>query len=104
MGLWKALMEKEMMAKIRLCDPQHTILCATRYGNVMGSRGSVIPLFLQQLQEGKMLTITDPGMTRFLMSLEDSVDLVLHAFEHARPGDTFVQKAQIGRASCRERV
>jgi len=93
MGMSKAMMEKVMVAKSRLCDPQHTILCATRYGNVMGSRGSVIPLFLQQLQQGRMLTITDPGMTRFLMSLEDSVDLVLHAFEHAQPGDIFVQKA-----------
>jgi UDP-N-acetylglucosamine 4,6-dehydratase len=93
MGMSKAMMEKVMVAKSRLCDPQHTILCATRYGNVMGSRGSVIPLFLQQLQEGRMLTITDPAMTRFLMSLEDSVALVLHAFEHAQPGDIFVQKA-----------
>ena len=91
MGMSKAMMEKVMVAKSRLCDPQHTILCATRYGNVMGSRGSVIPLFLQQLQQGRMLTITDPGMTRFLMSLEDSVDLVLHAFEHAQPGDIFVR-------------
>jgi UDP-N-acetylglucosamine 4,6-dehydratase/5-epimerase len=93
MGISKAMMEKVMVAKSRLCDPEKTILCATRYGNVMGSRGSVIPLFLQQLTAGKPLTVTDPRMTRFLMSLEDSVKLVLHAFEHARPGDIFVQKA-----------
>lgn len=93
MGLSKALMEKVMVAKSRLCDPQHTILCATRYGNVMGSRGSVIPLFLQQLKQGQPLTVTDPGMTRFLMSLEESVQLVVHAFTHGQPGDIFVQKA-----------
>ena len=75
------------------CDPPKTVMSATRYGNVMASRGSVIPLFLQQLLEGKPLTLTDPTMTRFLMSLEESVDLVLYAFEHARPGDIFVQKA-----------
>jgi len=93
MGMSKAMMEKVMVAKSRLSDPEHTVLCATRYGNVMASRGSVIPLFLDQIQQGKALTITDPGMTRFLMSLEESVDLVLYAFEHARPGDIFVQKA-----------
>lgn len=93
MGMSKAMMEKVMVAKSRLCDPAKTVLSATRYGNVMASRGSVIPLFLQQLQDGKQLTITDPSMTRFLMSLEESVDLVLYAFEHARPGDIFVQKA-----------
>lgn len=93
MGMSKAMMEKVMVAKSRLCDPAKTVLSATRYGNVMASRGSVIPLFLQQLQDGKPLTITDPSMTRFLMSLEESVDLVLYAFEHARPGDIFVQKA-----------
>jgi UDP-N-acetylglucosamine 4,6-dehydratase/5-epimerase len=93
MGMSKAMMEKVMVAKSRLCDPSKTVLSATRYGNVMASRGSVIPLFLQQLQDGKPLTITDPSMTRFLMSLEESVDLVLYAFEHARPGDIFVQKA-----------
>jgi UDP-glucose 4-epimerase len=93
MGMSKALMEKLMVAKSRVCDPKVTILCATRYGNVMGSRGSVIPLFLQQLREGRPLTVTDPGMTRFLMSLDDSVELVLHAFRHAEPGDIFVQKA-----------
>ena len=93
MGISKAMMEKLMVAKSRLCDPGKTVLSATRYGNVMASRGSVIPLFLSQLQAGKSLTITDPNMTRFLMSLEESVDLVLYAFEHARPGDIFVQKA-----------
>lgn len=93
MGISKAMMEKLMVAKSRLCDPGKTVLSATRYGNVMASRGSVIPLFLQQLQQGKPLTLTDPNMTRFLMSLEESVDLVLYAFEHARPGDIFVQKA-----------
>jgi UDP-N-acetylglucosamine 4,6-dehydratase/5-epimerase len=93
MGISKAMMEKVMIAKSRLCDPSKTVLSATRYGNVMASRGSVIPLFLDQLQSGKPLTITDPNMTRFLMSLDESVDLVLYAFEHAQPGDIFVQKA-----------
>jgi UDP-glucose 4-epimerase len=93
MGMSKAMMEKVMVARSRLCDPGRTILCATRYGNVMGSRGSVIPLFLQQLREGRPITVTDPGMTRFLMSLEESVDLVLHAFQNALPGDILVQKA-----------
>ena len=86
-------MEKLMVAKSRQCDPRKTVLCATRYGNVMASRGSVIPLFIQQLKDGKALTITDPSMTRFLMSLDESVDLVLYAFRHANPGDIFVQKA-----------
>lgn len=93
MGMSKAMMEKVMAAKARLSDPRGTVLCATRYGNVMASRGSVIPLFLDQLQKGKQLTVTDPNMTRFLMSLDESVDLVLYAFTHARPGDIFVQKA-----------
>lgn len=93
MGMSKAMAEKVMIAKSRLCDPERTVLAATRYGNVMASRGSVIPLFLDQLLSDKAITITDPNMTRFLMSLEDSVDLVLHAFEHAEPGDIFVQKA-----------
>ena len=93
MGISKALMEKVMIAKSRLCDPKKIILCATRYGNVMGSRGSVIPLFINQAKAGDPITITDPRMTRFLMSLEDSVDLVLHAFKNANPGDIFVQKA-----------
>jgi len=93
MGLSKAMMEKLMIAKARMREEGETVLCATRYGNVMASRGSVIPLFVSQLQEGKSLTVTDPTMTRFLMSLEDSVDLVLHAFEHGQQGDIFVQKA-----------
>jgi UDP-glucose 4-epimerase len=93
MGISKAMMEKLMVAKSRLCDPGKTVLSATRYGNVMASRGSVIPLFLDQLQSRKPLTITDPSMTRFLMTLEESVDLVLYAFTNARPGDIFVQKA-----------
>jgi len=91
MGLSKAMMEKVMVAKSRLSS--RTVLAATRYGNVMASRGSVIPLFLSQLIARKPLTVTDPTMTRFLMSLQDSVDLVLHAFEHAQTGDIFVQKA-----------
>ena len=93
MGISKAMMEKVMVSKSRLCDPDKTVLSATRYGNVMASRGSVIPLFLEQLLAGKPLTLTDPSMTRFLMTLEESVDLVLYAFSNARPGDIFVQKA-----------
>jgi UDP-glucose 4-epimerase len=93
MGMSKALMEKVTIAKSRVCDPNKTILCATRYGNVMASRGSVIPLFIDQLLTGKSLTLTDPNMTRFLMSLDDSVGLVLYAFENASPGDIFVQKS-----------
>lgn len=93
MGLSKAMMEKLMVAKARMRSQGETVLCATRYGNVMASRGSVIPLFVDQIKAGGSITVTDPNMTRFLMSLEDSVDLVLHAFEHARQGDVFVQKA-----------
>jgi len=93
MGLSKAMMEKLMVAKSRSTDGTGTVLCATRYGNVMASRGSVIPLFVKQIKEGKPLTITDPNMTRFLMSLEDSVDLVLYAYMHAVSGDIFIQKA-----------
>jgi UDP-N-acetylglucosamine 4,6-dehydratase len=93
MGLSKAMMEKVMVAMSRQLGESDTVLCATRYGNVMASRGSVIPLFISQLKEDKDLTVTDPNMTRFLMSLDESVDLVLHAFEHARQGDIFVQKA-----------
>lgn len=93
MGISKAMMEKVMVAKARMRSEGETVLCATRYGNVMASRGSVIPLFVQQIRGGKPLTVTDPHMTRFLMSLEDSVDLVLHAFEHGGQGDIFVQKA-----------
>ena len=93
MGISKAMAEKLMVAKARSQRDDETVLCATRYGNVMASRGSVIPLFVSQLKEGKPLTLTDPNMTRFLMSLEDSVDLVLYAFEHGQQGDIFVQKA-----------
>jgi UDP-glucose 4-epimerase len=93
MGVSKAMMEKLMVAKARMQNSGETVLCATRYGNVMASRGSVIPLFISQIKEGAALTITDPSMTRFLMSLDDSVDLVLHAFEHGQQGDIFVQKA-----------
>jgi UDP-N-acetylglucosamine 4,6-dehydratase/5-epimerase len=93
MGLSKAMMEKVMVALSRLTNAAGTVLCATRYGNVMASRGSVIPLFLSQLQARQPLTITDPSMTRFLMSLEESVELVLYAFAHGQPGDIFVQKA-----------
>ena len=93
MGLSKAMMEKLMVAKARMRSEGETVLCATRYGNVMASRGSVIPLFVSQIKGGKPLTITDPLMTRFLMSLEESVDLVLYAFKHGAQGDIFVQKA-----------
>lgn len=93
MGISKAMMEKLMVAKARMRSEGETVICATRYGNVMASRGSVIPLFVNQLKEGKQLTITDPAMTRFLMSLEESVDLVVYAFENAQQGDIFVQKA-----------
>lgn len=93
MGMSKALMEKVMVAKSRVLDSNMTIFCGTRYGNVMASRGSVIPLFIDQIKENKALTITDPNMTRFMMTLEDAVDLVLYAFEHANQGDLFVQKA-----------
>ena len=93
MGISKALAEKLMVAKSRMQREGETVFCATRYGNVMASRGSVIPLFVSQIKEGKPLTVTDPNMTRFLMSLEDSVDLVLYAYEHGQQGDIFVQKA-----------
>jgi len=94
MGISKAMAEKIVVAKSRVNSTQNdTIICATRYGNVMASRGSVIPLFVKQLKANQEITLTDPAMTRFLMSLEDSVDLVLHAFQHATPGDIFVQKS-----------
>jgi UDP-glucose 4-epimerase len=93
MGISKAMAEKLMVAKSRMQREGETVFCATRYGNVMASRGSVIPLFVSQIKEGKPLTVTDPNMTRFLMSLEDSVDLVLYAYEHGQQGDIFVQKA-----------
>lgn len=93
MGISKAMAEKLMVARSRMIPESGPVICATRYGNVMASRGSVIPLFVNQLRNGQPLTLTDPKMTRFLMSLEDSVDLVLHAFEHAKQGDIFIQKA-----------
>ncbi|MGA2248337.1 MAG: polysaccharide biosynthesis protein [Verrucomicrobiota bacterium] len=93
MGLTKALMEKLMVARSRVAAEKDLVFCGTRYGNVMASRGSVIPLFVQQIEAGQPLTVTDPDMTRFMMSLDAAVDLVLFAFEHARPGDRFVQKA-----------
>lgn len=93
MGLSKALMEKVMLAKARLLEGSTSILCGTRYGNVMASRGSVIPLFVEQILSRNPITITDPGMTRFMMTLEDAVELVLHAFAKGQHGDIFVQKA-----------
>jgi UDP-glucose 4-epimerase len=93
MGISKAMAEKVVVAKSRLAADNGPIICATRYGNVMASRGSVIPLFIKQIKAAQEITITDPNMTRFLMSLEDSVELVLHAFQHATQGDIFVQKS-----------
>jgi UDP-glucose 4-epimerase len=93
MGISKALMEKVMVAKSRNLDPERTVICGTRYGNVMASRGSVIPLFVDQINRGLPLTITDPKMTRFMMSLDNAVELVLYAFQHGDNGDIFVQKA-----------
>ncbi len=93
MGISKAMMEKVAIARSRVASDLGCVISCTRYGNVMASRGSVIPLFIKQLQAGQPLTVTDPGMTRFMMSLEEAVDLVLYAFQHARPGDLFVQKA-----------
>ena len=93
MGISKAMAEKVMVAKARMQKPGETVFCATRYGNVMASRGSVIPLFVSQIKTGQPITVTDPNMTRFLMSLEDSVDLVLYAFSHGQQGEIFVQKA-----------
>ena len=93
MGMSKAMMEKLMIAKARMYGRSKTVFCGTRYGNVMASRGSVIPLFIEQLLAGQPLTITDPNMTRFMMTIDDAVDLVLYAFEHGNPGDVFVQKA-----------
>lgn len=93
MGISKAMMEKVIRAKARNVPAEQTTICCTRYGNVMCSRGSVIPLFIDQIRAGKPITITDPDMTRFLMSLEEAVDLVIFAFKHANPGDLFIQKA-----------
>jgi UDP-N-acetylglucosamine 4,6-dehydratase len=93
MGISKAMMEKVMVAASRNLEGTGTVICGTRYGNVMASRGSVIPLFVDQVRAGKALTLTDPSMTRFMMTLDDAVELVLYAFEHGRNGDIFVQKA-----------
>lgn len=93
MGISKAMMEKVMVAKSRNLLDTDTVICGTRYGNVMGSRGSVIPLFVEQIRSGKPITITDPKMTRFMMSLTDAVELVLHAFYHGSNGDIFIHKA-----------
>lgn len=93
MGISKAMMEKVMVAASRNLEGTGTVICGTRYGNVMASRGSVIPLFVEQVQAGKPITVTDPSMTRFMMTLDDAVDLVLYAFEHGQNGDIFVQKA-----------
>ncbi|WP_180008007.1 polysaccharide biosynthesis protein [Acinetobacter sp. YH16057] len=93
MGISKAMMEKVIVAKSRNLEETETTICCTRYGNVMASRGSVIPLFVDQIRAGKQITITDPNMTRFMMTLDDAVDLVLYAFEHGENGDIFVQKA-----------
>ncbi len=93
MGISKAMMEKVMVAASRNLEGTNTVICGTRYGNVMASRGSVIPLFVEQVLAGKPITVTDPSMTRFMMTLDDAVDLVLYAFEHGQNGDMFVQKA-----------
>lgn len=93
MGISKAMMEKVLVATSRNLEGTNTVICGTRYGNVMASRGSVIPLFVDQVSSGKPITITDPSMTRFMMTLDDAVDLVLYAFEHGNNGDIFVQKA-----------
>lgn len=93
MGISKAMMEKVIVARSRTVSPERTLICATRYGNVMASRGSVIPLFVEQIKSGQPLTITEPSMTRFLMSLEEAVELVVFAFEHAQAGDIMVQKS-----------
>ncbi len=93
MGISKAMMEKVFVAKSKTIDPERTLICGTRYGNVMASRGSVIPLFVDQIKNGLPLTVTDPNMTRFLMSLEEAVELVVFAFENAEAGDIMVQKA-----------
>lgn len=93
MGISKAMMEKVFVAKAKTVDPERTLICGTRYGNVMASRGSVIPLFIEQIKSGKPLTITDPNMTRYLMSLQEAVELVIFAFQNAEAGDIMVQKA-----------
>jgi UDP-glucose 4-epimerase len=100
MGMSKALMEKVAVARSRVAAERGCTFCVTRYGNVMASRGSVIPLFVDQLRQKKPLTITDPNMTRFMMSLDDAVNLVLYAFKHGKPGDLFVQKAPAATIEC----
>lgn len=93
MGISKAMMEKVFVAKSKTVSPENTLICGTRYGNVMASRGSVIPLFIEQIKAGQPLTVTDPNMTRFLMSLEEAVELVVFAFQNAVAGDIMVQKS-----------
>ena len=93
MGISKAMMEKVFISRARIADPEKTLICGTRYGNVLCSRGSVVPLFIDQIRQGKPITITDPKMTRFIMSLEEALDLVLFAFQNANAGDIMVQKA-----------
>lgn len=100
MGISKAMMEKIAIAKSRQIDSKDTLICVTRYGNVMASRGSVIPLFVEQIKRGDDITITDPNMTRFMMSLSDAVELVLFAFENARQGDLFIQKSPAATIEC----
>lgn len=93
MGISKAMMEKVFIAKSKTVDPDRTLICGTRYGNVMASRGSVIPLFIEQIKNGQPLTVTNPNMTRFLMNLDEAVELVIYAFQNAESGDIFVQKS-----------
>lgn len=100
MGISKAMMEKVAIAKSRQVDPKDTLITVTRYGNVMASRGSVIPLFIEQMKRGEDITVTDPNMTRFMMSLPDAVELVLYAFKNARQGDLFIQKAPAATIEC----
>lgn len=100
MGMSKALMEKVAVAKSRVAAERGTVVCVTRYGNVMASRGSVIPLFIEQIRQERPLTVTDPNMTRFMMSLDDAVNLVVYAFQNGEPGDLFVQKAPAATIEC----
>jgi len=100
MGMSKALMEKVAVAKSRVAAERGTVICVTRYGNVMASRGSVIPLFVEQMRQSRPLTVTDPNMTRFMMSLDDAVNLVVYAFQNGKPGDLFVQKAPAATIEC----
>ena len=94
MGISKAMMEKVFIAKSRTVDPGRTLICGVRYGNVICSRGSVVPLFIEQIKSGRHITLTDPKMTRFMMSLDEAIDLILYAFEHAESGDLMIQKAE----------